>query len=424
MSVVEMLQEINGIAAEDLKRVIVPEGYIASDREANFGAFFGRDAAICSIFQIETYKLQRLDDVTVLKPVRDSLVTMAVNQGQVINEWRDEEPGRIVHELRDSSTEKNRQWLQNLKASGWPVEGDRMIYFGSIDSTPLFIWTACDYLLLTRDKGFLEWIDPYIRRAVEWMEKYGDADGDGYIEFEAKNKKALINQGWKDSSDSIKSETRERPEGPIALVEVQGYQYRALMKSVDLYSEFDPAFSDQLRAKASVLKEKFNRDFWMKDKGFFAYALDGNKKQVVDITSNVGHLLITGIIDRKKIPQVVNRLMQPDMLTPYGIRTLSVSSPNFSDLEPSAYQLGGGVWPHDNQMTALGMEKLGYIQEAEIVRDRLIRAQVWLKRKHDIRSPELYMVDRNDHLRPYDTAQQPQSWAILSNLYCTSTINP
>ena len=262
------------------------------------------------------------------------------------------------------------------------------------------------------------------------MEKYGDIDGDGYIEFEAKNKNALRNQGWKDSNDSIKTETGERPKGPIALVEVQGYQYRALMKAADLYSDreasdeslFDPAFSDELRARASRLKENFNRDFWIKDEEFFAYALDGNKKQVTDISSNAGHLLITDIIDREKIPFVVKRLMQPDMLTPYGIRTLSVISPNFSDIEPFGYHRGS-VWPHDNQMIALGMERRGYAQEAEIVRDRVIRAQVWLKRKYGIHNPELYMVDRYDHLRPYDSAQQPQGWAILSNLYWTSTIN-
>ena len=162
MSAVETLQEINGIAAEDLKRVIAPEGYHGTDREADFDAFFGRDASICSIFQIEIYKLLKLEDPTVLKPVRDSLVTMAVNQGQDVNEWRDEEPGKTVHELRDSSTEKNRQWLENLRANGWPVEGDRMIYYGSVDSTPLFIWTTCDYLLLTSDKDFFKWVDPPI----------------------------------------------------------------------------------------------------------------------------------------------------------------------------------------------------------------------------------------------------------------------
>ena len=431
MTAVETLLEINGIATEDLEKVISPEGYIASDREANFGAFFGRDAAICSIFQIETYKLQKLEELAVLKPVKDSLVTMAVNQGQVVNEWRDEEPGKIVHELRDSSTEKNRQWLKNLEANNWPVEGGRLRGFESADSTPLFVWAGCDYLLLTKDQSFFKWLDPHIRRAIEWMEKYGDVDDDGYIEFEAKNKNTLINQGWKDSSDSIKTATGERPPGPIALVEIQGYKYRALMKAADLYSDkevcgedlFDPAYADQLRTRAKELRENFNRDFWMNDKEFFAYALGGNKKQVTDITSNVGHLLITGIIERKKVPRVVNRLMQPDILSGGGIRTLSLNSPNFSDEEPSAYHLGGSVWPHDNGIIALGMEKLGYIQEAEIIRDRVIRSQVLLKRKYNIRNPELFMVDRYGHLRPYETAQQPQSWAIRSNLYWTAAIS-
>ena len=207
---------------------------------------------------------------------------------------------------------------------------------------------------------------------------------------------------------------------PIALVEVQGYTYAAYMAAAEAFKNCgEKEFTQHLLEKAGDLKKSFNRDFWMTEEGFFAYALDADNNQEREITSNIGHLLVTGIIADDKLPKVVSRLMQPDMLTKYGIRTLSLYSANFSDREPSAYHNGGGIWPHDNALIYLGLIKSGFHKEAQIVRDAVLEAQYELLRKYGLHDLEVYMVDRNGRLRPYRTAQQPQGWASEGNMLLT-----
>ena len=417
----EALERLHQIAVEDLEANTTGEGYIGSAENQDFGEFFGRDHLITSKSKLFLFE-QKLYRRELLMPIRSGLKTLALYQGQVIDDWRDEEPGKTLHELRHRLIPNNQKRLEELKQTGWPVEIEKesgnlsMRYYGSVDSTPLFVDVASQYFSLTGDSEFFQWIDPHIRRGLEWIENYGDMYGDGYVRFRAKNRFALLNQGWMDSGDSLEVASNKRPREPIALVEVQGYTYSALINAAEAYrtvGEFD--YAKHLYQRAGLLKKRFNEEFWMENEGFFAYALDGDNSQVREIRSNVGHLLMSGIIDEEKIPKVVNRIMQPDMFTPYGIRTLSLYSQNFSDREPSAYHNGGGVWGHDNGIIFIGLRKLGYLHEAEKIGEAIVRANWLLYTNYGLRDSELHMVTRKGRLRPYKTAQHPQTWAGATN---------
>lgn len=410
MVLVEIVEKIRQAAEEDTAKTITEEGWLASAKDQNFGAFFARDALNCSKFRLYTFE-RYPTRYELLAPVQSSLRTMARHQGRACDPRRDEEFGKILHELRYYDTPKNTEWLGELQLGGWPVDKEGLKYFGSADSTSLFVSVSCEYFLLTDDFQFFQELDLHIRNALHWMGNHVDALGDGYIRFAAKNRNALLNQGWKDSFDSIEIAPNRRPKEPIALVEIQGYAYEAYLKAAEAYRRIgDFEFAKELYQKAGTLKTRFNHDFWMEDEGFFAYALEGNNNQVREITSNVGHLLLTGIIEDEKIPVVVRRLMQPDIFTQWGIRTLSLNSPLFSDREPSAYHRGGSVWPHDNAIAYLGFKKTGFYREAGLVRDAVLLAGYTLFVKYGSTDDELYMVERSGKLRPYETAQHPQSW--------------
>jgi glycogen debranching enzyme len=419
MATAEAIAEIHSIAQQDYSQIASPEGYfLAAARHENFGALFGRDGLICSRFALESFKLHP-ENHGLIDQVKGTLVVLAKYQGNVVDDRRDEEPGKIGHELRYDSNPKNQEYLRILMANGWPVDEDKngmlsMRYYGSVDSTVLFVEIACDYIKV--DEGSFGFLDPHIRRAVDWIENYGDSDGDYYIEYDAKNREALLNQGWKDSGNSIIAE------GPVALVEVQGYQYAALIKAADLYEKIDPDFSASLKERAKTLKERFNKDFWIEDENFFAHGLDGKKNQVLDITSNVGHLLASGIIDDEKLSKVIARLMQPDLFTRYGVRTLSVNSPRFSDIEPDCYHNGGGVWPHDNVLIYHGLKKAGFFAEAARLRDAILDAQYTLKLQYGIANAELYIVDRMGSIRPYYGACLPQGWVVTAMQYLADSL--
>jgi len=408
-------------AREDLTKVNKEEGLIASEKEP-FSALFGRDIVITSLFLLESYK-KNPKDRSIFSLVRKNLLTLAANQGKKIDLNTEEEPGKIEHENRFGSINQPR--LMELKAGSWPVRGREgnlyMRYWGSIDATLLFIVTACEYIKVSNDWKFAEQIKNNLKSAIYWMEHYGDKDGDGFIEYQAKNRNALINQGWKDSGNSILTSDNKHPKEPIALVEVQGYAYWAYTQAAWYFEkEKEYPFANYLKNRARNLKEKFNKDFWMEEEKFFAYALDGDKKQIKDIVSNVGHLLITGILDRNRARMVIERLMKPDMLTNYGIRTLSSLSPHFrfSNTDPKiqaeAYH-NGSVWPHDNAIIALGCKKYGFTREEKIIRDSCLAAIAKLGHT------ELYQVNpRNGKLTPYKKAAKPQTWVIGSALLWTT----
>ncbi len=309
-----------------------------------FNRLFGRDSIIVA--------WQFLNE----RPgvAKATLEILSQYQGKVINGEREEEPGKILHEF-------------DFKFKSHPQYHFPFPYYGSVDSTLLFLVLFSFYYQKTKDKKFLNSHWENILRAIHWIEEYGDKDKDLFIEYQRKSENGLFHQGWKDSfEDHLKIDP------PVALVEVQGYQYLALREIANLAEEKkDWDLVDKLEERAWQLKKKFNEKFWMEDKKYFALALDGKKQQRKAITSNPGHLLFTGIIrEKEKIELVVKRLFAKDMFTPYGIRTHSALE---EDFDPKSYHLGS-VWPHDNWIIAQGLLKLGYQKEYQKIRKAILRA--------------------------------------------------
>jgi glycogen debranching enzyme len=309
-----------------------------------YNRLFGRDAII-SVWQILPEKPEI---------AKATLEILSQYQGRVVNKEREEEPGKILHET-------------DFKLNSHPEGYFLFPYYGSVDSTLLYLILFSFYYKATKDKKFLDLRWENILKAVHWIKEYGDKDKDLFVEYQRKNEKGLFHQGWKDSF-----ENHLKIEPPVALVEVQGYQYLALKEVAFLAQEKkDWDLADELEERAWNLKKKFNEKFWMEDKKYFALALDGKKQQRKAITSNPGHLLFTGIIrEKEKIEFVVKRLFEKDMFTPYGIRTHSVLE---EDFDPKSYHLGS-VWPHDNWIIAQGLKKLGYQKEYQKIKNAIFKA--------------------------------------------------
>jgi glycogen debranching enzyme len=333
------------IDIEKLKKEIEslrhPRGFLLAGFP-QFNKLFGRDSIISS-WQLLDY------DISIAK---NTLEILSELQGKEIDNLKEEEPGKILHE---TDLVNKRHPHRN-----WPFP-----YYGSIDSTPLYLVLFYFYFEKTKDKNFIEKYWANIEKAIDWIFDYGDKDKNLFIEYEKKNPEGLDNQGWKDSNG-----LKIKP--PVEIVEVQGYEYLALESVAYLAGILnkDQNFIKRLKERAKDLKEKFNQEFWMEDKKFFALALDGDKKQVKKITSNPGHLLFTGIIEEDKMDFVVKRIFEDDMWTSYGIRTHSSLE---EDFDPLSYHLGS-VWPHDNWIIAQGLKKLGYQKEYDKIKEAIIRA--------------------------------------------------
>ncbi|HTE87205.1 MAG TPA: glycogen debranching N-terminal domain-containing protein [Dehalococcoidia bacterium] len=358
-------------------------GYLAAGTPW-FDALFGRDSAIAS--------LQTLSFNPSI--ARQTLLVLAAKQGREVNAWRDEEPGKVLHEIRRGETARTGEVPFGL-------------YYGSIDSTPLFLLLAAEYWLWTADTGLLRELLPAIRAGLNWARDYGDRDGDTFLEYERQSERGLLNQGWKDSGEAIVDGDGEIAKQPIALVEVQGYLYaakRGLATVMGALREND--LGVQLGLEATALRKRINREFWMEE-GFYALALDGDKRQVTSRSSNPGHLLYTGVPTPARASRVVDGLLRNDLFSGWGIRTLSSDSPRFN---PFGYHLGS-VWPHDNSIAAMGFKKYG--RESELT--ELATALFDAARSFDYyRLPELFCgTPRTAHHAPvpYPVACRPQAWA-------------
>lgn len=326
-------------------------------------------------------------------------------QGKEHNPSSEEQPGRILHEVRTGSGSS----LSLNKAYR---------YFGSIDSSPLYVMLLGEArrwgLSLDEVQGLL----PYADRALEWCENFGDRDGDGFMEYIRSGDSGLVNQGWKDSSNCMAFADGTMAEGPIALSEVQAYWYGAYMARAELAEEFgDETRAKDCREKAAALKDRFNRDFWMEDKGFFAMALDGKKQQIDSTSTNVGHCLWTGIVDADKAARVAETLLSPAMFSGWGIRTMGSDMAGY---DPLAYH-NGAIWPHDNAIVAAGLMRYGFIEESQ----RVIQAIVDAGTAFGGRLPEIYGgKDRGDETRPedYPTTCSPQAWAAATPWWMLRTL--
>jgi len=359
-------------------------GYLAAGTPW-YDTLFGRDSAIASM-QLLAYKPEI---------ARHSLRMLAHWQGKKPHPLRDEEPGKILHEWRQDE----------MTATG---ELPFSPYYGSVDSTPLFLLLAGEYYAWTADLEVLRELEPNLRAALRWIDTMADIDGDGYIEYKARSAAGLVNQGWKDSPDAIVNADGTLAKPPIALVEVQGYVYAAKKKLAPVFAALgDQELAQQLSREAAQLKRPFNRDFWLQESNFFALALDGDNHQVAAITSNPGHALWTGIVQRRLAEAVVDVLMRNDMFSGWGIRTLSTASNRFN---PLGYHLGT-VWPHDNSIIAMGFKKYGFEDELNEVATALFDAA---RSFTHYRLPELYAGSARSIQYtpvPYPVACRPQAWA-------------
>lgn len=372
----KILLEIKNQLLKEIQELKDRRGFLKAGLP-RFDRLFGRDSLIAA--------WQLLDwNPGICKATLEILSQL---QGKVINDEKEEEPGKIIHEI-----DLGEDW-QSEGLYPYP-------YYGSVDSTSLFLIVFSFYFKKTKDRKFLKSHWENILMALMWMEEYGDKDKDYFLEYQRKNPKGLFHQGWK---DSFKNHLKIEP--PVAIVEIQGYQYLALKNIAQLAEEEkDQETAKKLRERAEKLKKEFNEKFWMPEANYFALGLDKNKKQREAITSNPGHLLFTGILEENKIDLLVKRLFQEDLFTPYGIRTLSSFEPDF---RPRSYHLGS-VWPHDNWIIAQGLKKLGYKKEYEKIKSAVISAF----RRLDL-IPEFYGVIE-DKIIWKDLKQvncYPQAWA-------------
>ncbi|WP_416418053.1 glycogen debranching N-terminal domain-containing protein [Paenarthrobacter aromaticivorans] len=326
-----------------------------------------------------------------------TLQTLADRQGKVVDPISEEEPGKILHEIR-------------LDVSSGLSLGGKSTYYGSVDATPLFVLVLGSVSRYGVAKDTIAELLPNADRALAWISEYGDKDGDGFVEYERLNDRGLINQGWKDSWDGINFADGHLAEPPIALCEVQGYVYAAYTARAWMaYDAGDMALAQDYAGRAAQLKKRFNEEFWMPERGYYAVALDGKKRQVDACASNMGHCLVYGLIDDDKAPMVVERLMSPEMFSGWGIRTLASDMGAYN---PASYH-NGSVWPHDNALIASGLLRYGFIAEAQRVSTALLEAADY----SEGRLPELFCGFDRDQISepvPYPTACSPQAWAATT----------
>jgi glycogen debranching enzyme len=351
---------------------------------------FGRDALITSI---QTMALN--PDLAV-----GSLRYLARHQGQKVDPYREEEPGKILHEMRYGE-------LANLG------QVPHTPYYGTVDATPLFLVLLVELLNWTADVDLLSELTPNVMAALRWIDEYGDLDGDGLVEYKQHGRIGVRNQGWKDSWDSLIEEHGEPAPLPAALVEVQGYVHRAKSGLARiLRRQKQLAKAEKLEAEAEALRARFESAYWMPAEKFYAQALDRDKHQVASISSNPGHCLWSGIVDRERARDVTRRLMAPDMFTGWGVRTLSSRALSFN---PMSYH-NGSIWPHDNSIIAAGLRRYGYREEAERIAHAVLEAGM---RFSDHRVPELFCGfnrDRRFGAGPgeYLVSCSPQAWGAGS----------
>ncbi len=336
------VKEIKKKLLLDIEKLKTSQGYLNAGYP-NYNTLFGRDSLIAA------WQLLEIDP----KIAKSTLQILAKYQGKNFNQKSEEEPGKILHEYRFTSQEQ-------AELLYWQFP-----YFGSVDATPLFIIVAKKYFQKTGDREFLVKIWPNIRAAVNWISKYGDADNDNFIEYQRKNPQGLFHQGWRDSQED---HLKIKP--PVALVEVQGYSFAAYQAAADLAQKLEKDFSlsDLWLNKAEELQHSFQKYFWWPEESYYYLALDANKKPRKSVCSNSGHLLFTGIIDETLLPKIISRLFSSDLWTPWGIRTLSITDPDFN---PQSYHLGS-IWPHDNWMIYYGLKALGFLEKAQMIKQSLL----------------------------------------------------
>lgn len=361
-----------------------------------FTTLFGRDSIITAL-QV----LPFMPDVA-----RRTLRVLADWQATEEDPERDMEPGKILHELRTGE----------MARTG---ELPHRPYYGTADATPLWLILLEETFRWTGDLDLVRSLWPNALAALGWIDRYGDRDGDGFVEYERRSPSGLLNQGWKDSGDSMRHRDGSLAIAPIALVEIQGYVYDAKLRMAALASRLgDTALAEKLTSAAATLRSAFDRAYWMEDRAFYAMALDAEKHQVGSIGSNAGHCLWSGIVPEERVDAVVDRLLDPSLDCGWGIRTYASGQPGFN---PVGYHTGT-VWPHDNSIIAAGMKRVGRHDAADRIASRMFEAA---QHSPDFRLPELFCgFDRGvaDMPVPYPVACSPQAWAAATPLFLLQTM--
>ncbi|HEY2192516.1 MAG TPA: glycogen debranching N-terminal domain-containing protein [Actinomycetospora sp.] len=360
-----------------------------------FMALFGRDSLLTSLMALP------LDRELAL----GTLWMLADLQGVRVEPLTEEEPGRIVHEVRCGRE-------GSLSRSGSSA------YYGTVDATPLFVVLLGELHRWGMAEEELRALLPAADRAMAWVAQYGDRDGDGFVEYRRATDRGLVNQGWKDSFDGVTSAAGRIAEPPIALAEVQGYVYAAHCARAELAEAVDdPGTATEHRRRAEVLRARFDEHFWLPDLGWYATALDGAKRPVDALTSNIGHCLWSGIVPAERAACVAGHLVGETMWTGFGVRTLACDMGAYN---PMGYHTGS-VWPHDNALVAAGLMSYGHVAEAQQVASGILDAA----RAVGGRLPELFCgFDRDEFPAPvpYPTSCSPQAWAAAAPVSLLRTL--
>ena len=373
-----------------------PDVWIPAAGVPWFVTLFGRDSLIVS--------LQNM----LVSPgfARGALKKLADLQATERDDWRDAEPGKIPHEIRCGEL----AYLHQIPHTP---------YYGTADATALYLIVLHEAWKWLGDRDLLREFRNTALGCLEWIDQFGDLDGDGFQEYQTRSPQGYENMGWKDAGDAVVYPDGTLVKGPKALCELQGYTFDAWMRSAELFDVLgQPERAAALRAKAGQLQTRFDDRFWCEEIGSYVFALDGEKRQVTTVASNAGHCLWSGIVRPDRAGRVVQRLMQPDMWSGWGIRTLSAQNPAYN---PFSYQCGS-VWPHDNGLIALGFKRYGFAAEvARIARDISEAASYFAS----YRLPELYGgVPREAGTFPvqYPGANVPQAWASGANFHLLQAI--
>ena len=395
---------------QDMRLLKQPEGWLTAgrpyrdssplqpnlwieDREPTFDWLFGRDSLIAALALLPVGNGQEIAKAT--------LKALADLQGKHHNWKSEEQPGKIIHEAR---------FTEYLKAD---IPYWEFPYYGSVDATPLFIILACEYVLCTGDWEFIESIWDNLTAAAYWMKEWGDTDGDYFIEYQKLNPRGITNQVWKDHTPFCSV-----PKYPVAAVEVQGYAYLAWRRMQRMAAYLGAKEWKEYHRNAEALCRNFGELFWIPKRKFFALALDTDKTPIEVVASNQGHLLFTGIVtDTEKRRALVDRLMQQDLWTPYGIRTLSDKEPCFN---PYLYHLGS-IWLHDNWLIWWGLSRYPeFKREADTLKQIMIRTAQLLGEAPELHACENGELKTTDHVTGWGTkpANHVQAWsgAAIINL--------